>query len=117
MKVDFVKLSEIMAKMNLECLNKKPIKNEVIIKHGYISDLLSQVIAGVKPDSIWMTLQRHLNIIAVAAMANIPAVVICENHNVDDEVIEKADEEKIALFKSKENSFELAGKLYKSGIR
>jgi serine kinase of HPr protein (carbohydrate metabolism regulator) len=112
-----MKLTGIMAKLNLECLNKKPINDEVIIKNGYISDLLSQVIAGVKPNSLWMTLQSHLNIIAVAVMANIPAIVICENHNIPDEVIMKADEEQIAIFKSKETSFQLAGKLYECGIR
>lgn len=112
-----MKLSEVIVKLNLECLNKKSINDEVIITHGYISDLLSQVIAGIKPNSLWFTLQSHLNIIAVAVMANIPAIVICENHNIPDEVINKADEEQIAIFKSKDNSFQLAGKLYESGIR
>ncbi len=112
-----MKLSEVVVNLNLECLNKKSINDEVIITHGYISDLLSQVIAGIKPNSLWLTLQSHLNIIAVAVMANIPAIVICENHNIPEEVINKADEEKIAIFKSKDNSFQLAGKLYESGIR
>ena len=113
-----MKLSEIITALDLETLNKKPIKDEVIIKYGYIGDLLSQVLAAVKPNSsIWITIQRHLNIMGVAVMAGIPAVIICEGHDVPDNVIEKADEEQIALFRSQDNAFQIAGKLHKCGIK
>ncbi len=101
----------------MENVNKKPINDDVTITNGYVGDLLSQVLASAKNESIWITIQSHLNIIGVAVMAGIPAVVICEGHNIPDEVIEKADEESISIFKSKDNSFELSGKLYESGIR
>ena len=112
-----LKLSEIVEKVNLENLNKKPINDDVTIKNGYIGDLLSQVLAAVKPDSIWITIQRHLNIIGVAVMANIPAIVICEGHDVPDNVIEKADEEKVAIYRSQDSAFQLAGKLYECEIK
>ena len=113
-----MKLSEIITKFDLEKLNKKPINNETTISNGYIGDLLSQVLGAIKPNvSIWMTIQRHLNIIGVATMAGIPAIVICEGHDVPDDVIEKADTENIVLLRSKDNAFQLAGKLYESGIR
>jgi predicted transcriptional regulator len=89
----------------------------VTITHGYVGDLLSQVLANVQPNSIWITIQRHLNIIGVAVMGNIPAVVICEGHDVPDDVIEKADKENIALLRSQDNAFQLAGKLYERGLR
>jgi hypothetical protein len=112
-----MKLSEIIGLLDLETLNKKPIKEEIVISNGYIGDLLSQVLATVKPNSLWVTIQRHLNIVGVAVTANIPVIIICEGHDVPGYVIQKADEEKIALLRSKENSFQLAGKLYKRGIR
>ncbi len=112
-----LKLSEIIKKLDLEILNKKQIDKELKITNGYIGDLLSQVLASVKPNSLWMTIQCHLNIIGVAAMANIPVVIICEGHDVPDEVIAKADEEQVALLRSQENAFQLAGELYESGIR
>ena len=112
-----MKLSDIISMFDLETLNKKPIKNETMITDGYIGDLLSQVLAAAKPNSLWITIQRHLNIIGVAVTASIPAVIICEGHNIPDEVINKADEEQVALLRSKNNAFQLAGKLYKSGIR
>ena len=113
-----MKLSEIITKTDLEKLNKKPINDDATISYGYIGDLLSQVLGSIKPNtSVWMTIQRHLNIIGVAVMAGIPVIVICEGHEVPDDVIEKADTENIVLLRSKDNAFQLAGKLYESGIR
>ena len=112
-----MKLSDIITQLNLEKTNKGPIKDEEDINTGYASDLLSQVLAGAKSNSIWLTVQSHLNIIGVAVMAGISAVVICDGHDVPENVIEKADEEGVALFKSTENAFRLAGKLYECGIR
>ena len=88
-----------------------------MISTGYIGDLLSQVLAAAKPNSLWITIQRHLNIIGVAVTANIPVVIICEGHDVPYNVIKKADEEHITLLRSRNNAFQLVGKLYESGIR
>ena len=112
-----MRLSEIADKLNLQNINKKPIREDVLISHGYTSDLLSQVLARAKNDSIWITVQSHLNTIGVAVMTGISAVIVCEGHDVPDEVIEKADEEQIALFKSQESAFQLSGKLFECGIR
>lgn len=112
-----MKLSEIITELNLQKINNKPIKENVIIESAYACDLLSQVLAGAKSDSIWITVQSHLNIIGVAVMAGISAIIVSDGHNIPDNVIEKADEEQIALFESKENAFQLSGKLYGLGIR
>ena len=113
-----MKLSEIITKIGLEKLNKKPINDGSTISHGYVGDLLSQVLGAIKPNtSIWMTIQRHLNIIGVAVMAGIPAIVICEGHEVPNDVIEKADAENIVILRSKDNAFQIAGKLYECGIK
>ncbi len=112
-----MKLSEIVIELNLQNINKTPIQEDVDITQGYTCDLLSQVLASAEQGSIWFTIQSHLNVMGVAVMAGIPAVVICEGHEVSDNVIEKADEEKISLFISQENAFTLSGKLYECGIR
>ena len=114
---NFMKLSELMAELDLQIMNRKPIKDDVTVAQGYACDLLSQVLASAKNNSIWMTVQSHLNIIGVAVMAGISAVVVCEGHDIPDNVIQKADEEQVALFKSQENAFQLSGKLYERGIR
>ncbi len=109
-------LAEIIAKLKLENINTKSINEDVPVSHGYACDLLSVVLAKAKPNTIWLTIQSHMNIIGVASMANIPAVVICDGYDVPYNVIEKADEENVALFKSQENAFQLSGKLVECGI-
>ncbi|MDP6154658.1 MAG: iron-sulfur binding hydrogenase [Candidatus Thermoplasmatota archaeon] len=111
-----MELAEIKEKLDLVNINAKPIKEDITVSHGYACDLLSVVLAKAKPNTIWLTIQSHMNIIGVASMANIPAVVICDGYNVAYNVIEKADEENIALFKSQENAFQLSGKLAECGI-
>ena len=112
-----MKLAEILSVLDLENTNNKPINDEITIKSCYVCDLLSQVLAGAKRDSIWITIQSHLHVIGVAVMAGISAVIVCEGHIVPDNMIQKADDEKIALFKSKESAYYLSGKLYECGIR
>lgn len=117
MEVNLTKLSEIIKKLGLENINNKTINDDAAITYGYVGDLLSQVLASAKGNCVWMTIQSHMNVIGVAVMAGIPAIVICEGHEVPEEVIEKADAEQIALFKSEDNSFQISGKLYECGIR
>jgi len=112
-----MKLSEIITELDLENINNKPINDKITIKSCYVCDLLSQVLAGAKSDSIWITIQSHLNVIGVALMTGISAVIVCEGHAVPDNVIQKADDENIAIFQSKESAYNLAGKLYECGIR
>jgi len=113
----FMELSEIMTELNLENINKKPIIDGVSVEYGYSCDLLSQVLGKAKGSSIWMTIQSHLNIIGVAVMVGISAIIVCEGHDVPEEVISKADEEGIVLFKSPENAYRLSGKLYECAKR
>lgn len=110
-----MKLSEIINEFGLEKLTRDAIDHD--IQHGYSCDLLSQVLSSAKSGSIWLTIQSHLNTVGVASMVGITAIIICEGHKVPSEVIEKADEENVALLRSNENAFELSGKLYERGIR
>jgi len=112
-----MKLSEIITELGLENVNNEQIDTDTVIVNGYVCDLLSQVLASVKEDSIWITIQSHMNIIGVAVMAGVPAIVVCEGHEISEEVIRKADEEHIAIFKSRDNAFQLSGKLYSCGIK
>jgi hypothetical protein len=114
-----MKLSEIEEALGLESVNGKPIDGDRTITHGYSGDLLSLVLANARAgdDTIWLTIQNHLNIIGVASLAGITAIVVCEGHEVPDDVTGKADEEGIAVFRSPESAFLLGGKLYERGIR
>ncbi|MCP2520221.1 DRTGG domain-containing protein [Candidatus Aminicenantes bacterium AC-335-B20] len=111
-----MKLKEIVEKLNLTIIaGKEKLENEVT--GGYASDLLSDVIANSKEGNLWLTLQTHQNIIAVATLKELAGIVIVNNREPDEETVRKAEQEKIPLLGSKLTAFELAGKLYELGIK
>jgi len=87
------------------------------ITGGYASDLLSDVIAHSKAGYLWITMQTHRNIIAVATLKDLAAVVLVNGRTPDPETLEKAREEKVILLGSRLPAFELVGRLYQMGIR
>ena len=87
------------------------------VTRGYASDLLSDVLANAPVGGILVTLQVHLNVIAVASHAGLAGVIFSCGRRPEDDVIERAAEEGLALFGSKADTFELAGRLYELGLR
>ena len=110
-------LQEIITQLNLTVLTS-PQDFEVITSHGgYASDLLSCVMAGAQPGNIWVTLQAHMNVVAVAALREVSAVVITENAQPDADVLEKANQQNVILLGTSELSYQIVGKLWELGIR
>jgi predicted transcriptional regulator len=83
---------------------------------GYAGDLLSDVIAHSRKGSIWVTIQTHPNIVAVAAMKELAGIVLTGGREPDSETLKKAEEEGVPILVSSLFTFELAGKLYQMGI-
>lgn len=87
------------------------ITNEVT--GAYVSDLLSDVIANSEAGNIWITLQLHPNIIAVATLKELAGIILVNNRQPEQETLKKAQEEQIPLMTTELSAFQLAGKLYK----
>lgn len=83
------------------------------IKGGYVSDLLSDVMGFASEGDIWITLQNHLNVVAIASLKDLACIILVKNINPSNEVLLKAKEEGIPILGTKENTFEMAGKIYK----
>lgn len=83
---------------------------------GYCGDLLSDVMANATQGSIWITIQGHPNIIAVAVLRELAAIILVNGRQPDEETKAKADEEGIPILLSSLTAFQLAGRLYKLGI-
>ena len=83
---------------------------------GYASDLLSDVIAHSRKGNIWITIQTHPNIVAVATMKELTAIILAGGREPDPETVKKAEEEGIPILVSPLFTFELAGRLYQTGI-
>ncbi len=86
------------------------------VSGGYASDLLSCVMAGARENFVWVTLQAHPNVVAVAALVGLSAVIITEGIQPDQETVRKAQDEGLNLFGSAENTFNLVGRLAALGI-
>lgn len=86
------------------------------ISIGYSCDMLSWVMAHAEADMAWITVQSHMNVIAVATMMDMSAVIVPEGIEVGPEIVEKAAEEKLALLASELTAYELCGKMFAAGI-
>jgi predicted transcriptional regulator len=73
--------------------------------------------AGAAHGGIWVTLQAHANIIAVAALLELDAVVITEGAAPDRGTITKANEEGISILSTAKPTFYVVGKLWELGLR
>lgn len=78
----------------------------------YISDLLSDVIGHARAGEIWLTIQTHTNVVAVAVLLNLAAVVFTAGAQPDVFTVEKAKKEGIVLLTTALSTFEAAGRLY-----
>lgn len=79
----------------------------------YIGDLLSLVMTHAKEGQIWVTVQGHINSVAVAVMVGIPAIILVEGVQPSEEMKTKAKEVNIALLRSSLDSYSLAKQLAK----
>lgn len=110
-----MKLKEIVEKLALEVRTKRGALDGDV-QRGYASDLLSDVLANAGEGDLWITLQVHQNIIAVAGMKGLKGIVLINSREPEEGTIRKADEEGIPIMVSKLTAFELIGRLYNLGI-
>jgi hypothetical protein len=110
-------LQQIIDQLNLHVLTETRDFASLRPTGGYSSDLLSCVMAGAKKGYLWITLQAHLNIVAVAALNEVAAIIITENAQPDAASIEKANQQGIVLLATSQTTYEINGKLWELGIR
>ena len=108
-------LKEIKEKLDLKILTGS-IQPEIEVQRGYVSDLMSDVIAHGKDEDIWITYQTHVNVVAIALMKNMSGVILIQGRELIPSAAKKAEQENLVVFSSNASSFEMAGKLYKLGI-
>ncbi len=107
-----MQLEEIIKGLGLRLANKDINIQGIEVRWAYTSDLLSDVMAGAQPGDLWLTIQRHLNIVAVAKLKDLGGIVLAKGIVPSSEVVEKADKEGIPILVSELPLFELSGRLY-----
>lgn len=108
-------LKNIIEELQLEVKSAADrLDNE--ITGGYVSDLLSDVLAHSREGDIWITLQIHQNIVAVASTKGLSGIVLIKGRVPEEDTIRKAEEEHITIMVSTMSAFEVVGRLYSLGI-
>jgi hypothetical protein len=106
-----MRLENIINALSLEVLQLQG-DFHVEVSGGYASDLLSDVIARSRQKNIWITLQTHPNVIAVAKLKELAAIIFVNSRMPEDETLKKAREENVVLLRTEDSAFTISGKLY-----
>ena len=104
-------MSEISEELGFELLNGE-VDMDREVTGGYVSDLLSDVMGHAREGELWITLQSHINVVAVASLKELPAILLVKGSKPDTGMIQKATEEGIPILVTSHSAFEAAGKLY-----
>ncbi len=88
-----------------------------VVTGAQVSDLLSYVMAQGRAGDLWVTIQTHPNIIAVAALARLAGIVVAAGFDPGEETLDRADEENTPVLVGEESAFRIAGRLYELGVR
>ena len=109
------RLGEKLGLQNLTPELDRELEKDVVV--GHVSDMLSDVLAHAPAGGLLVTIQVHLNVVAVGAHAGLAAVVFAAGRRPDEEVRRKAIEERLVLFAASEPAFETVGRLYALGVK
>ena len=104
---------DIIKEIGLKLLSESEARE---IDGVFVSDMISDVMAGAKSGNLWLTIQTHKSIIPAANLVDVSAIIITGKKEVPQETTDLATKYKIGIFSSELPTFELVGKLYSLGL-
>ena len=104
-------LWEMIEKLELIVVAETGALDETV-SGGYVSDLLSHVMGQAKAGQIWITMQGHQNIVAVASLVGLSAVIVAGGVEPEEQTVVKARDQEVVLCKTNLSTYEVAGRLY-----
>ncbi len=111
-----MKIKDIIKALDLEIKTGKDLL-EREVTGGYAGDLLSDVLANSEKGNIWITLQIHLNVVAVASVKELSGIIIVNGRKPEEETLKKAEEERIPIMVSGLSTYKIVGRLYELGVK
>jgi hypothetical protein len=114
METDIPTLGRIEKELSLVCLAEPRQDSE--IDTGFVSDVLSEVLARAAHGSVLVTAQSGLNVVAVASFTGLPAVIVTSGHQPGEEVVSRAREEGVGLYTTAAETFEVVAGLARLGV-
>ncbi len=104
---------DLIEKAGLKALSKFEHRD---VDGVFVSDMLSDVMAGAKSGNLWLTIQTHKNIVPAANLVDVSAIVITSGKEIPQETIDLASKYNVAILTADLPTFELVGKLYSLGL-
>jgi serine kinase of HPr protein (carbohydrate metabolism regulator) len=108
-----VTVKELVEKTGLETLVEYEDRE---ITGVFVSDMVSDVMAGAKSGNVWLTIQTHKSIIPAANLVDVSAVIITSGKAIPKETVDLAAKHAIALLSTELPTFEIIGKFYALGL-
>jgi predicted transcriptional regulator len=106
-----MKVSEIVEKLGLKVFSgHSGLDREV--SGGYVSDLLSDVMGFSQEGQVWVTLQVHQNVMAIASLKELAAVILVKGFQPHESTVQHSNDENIPILGTDLSTFEISGKLY-----
>jgi predicted transcriptional regulator len=105
-----MRLTELIEKLEFTLFS--PTFSDRDVTGGYTCDLLSDVMGSVNEGQVWITLQTHRNVAAIATLKEVAAILLVKGLKPDSDMLEHAIQEGIPVLGSTENAFEISGKIY-----
>jgi BioD-like phosphotransacetylase family protein len=109
-------LAEIASQLSLLVRSGEQVLDQEVTG-GYASDLLSCVMAGAAKGNVWVTLQSHPNVIAVAVLLELAGVIITEGVEPDATTLEKAMSENVPVLTTSDDTYTTVCKLASLGVQ
>ena len=104
-------VQELVNSLNLTVLSGENGLNREI-EGCYVSDLLSDVMGNAEINNVWVTLQTHKNVMAIASLKELACVVLVKGQSASEETLAQSNEEGIPFLSTTMQTFETAGKIY-----
>lgn len=106
-----MKVKDLVEKLNLKVLaGADGLDRE--IDGCYISDLLSDVMGNAQEGNVWITLQTHKNVMAVASLKEIACIILVKNLTANEDTVNQSNEEGLPLLQTSLPTYEIAGRVY-----
>ena len=106
-------VEELVSKFDLQVKSLPKESRFREVKGGYAGDVLSQVMASAKPGYVWVTVQTHENIVAIASLLDLACIIVCQR-GLPEETCERARREGVAVLWTDCGVFEMSGLLYQT---
>jgi len=106
-----MKVSELVKELDLVVFSGREGLNREITG-GYVSDLLSDVMGNASEGEVWVTLQTHRNVVAIASLKELACILLVGSLAPEQNTIDHSDSEGIPVLGTSLSTFEIAGLLY-----